>query len=155
MPHDQSPHDHSHDHDHAHHHHHHHHAPGHNSRAGAPMHLHSHMSAEDEAAELQALSSQFIEGFASATDKAAFLRLAGVPLEIESETGGAVLKLVDVSVKTEWRVGAASPAFGSQELSYLPYPGDLIRERVNCAFTYVSLRERRDVDLREFLLKAR
>lgn len=124
---------------------------GHNGPEGAPYHLHSHLSSEDEAAELQALTAQFIEGFTQATDKAAFLRLAGVPLAIQSDGDAAALKLVDVSITHQWQVGAASPAFGSAELSYLPYPGDLIKERVNCTFVYVSLRERKDVDLRAFL----
>ena len=124
---------------------------GHNREQAAPFHLHSHLSPDDEAAELQALTAQFIEGFAQATDKAAFLRIAGVPLEIPSQTIGAALKLVDVSITHQWQVGAASPAFGSDELSYLPYPGDLIRERVNCVFVYVSLKDRQDVDLRAFL----
>ena len=131
MPHDHHPHDHNH----------------------PPTHLHSHMVEDDAAEEVRALSAQFIEGFRAATDKAAFLRLAGVPLEIESETGGETLKLVDVSVKTEWAVGAASPAFGGGGLSYLPYPGDMIKERTNCALTYVSLTERRDLDLREFVAR--
>lgn len=109
------------------------------------------MSPDDEAAELQALTAQFIEGFTQASDKAAFLRLSNVPLEIPSPSDGAILKLVDVSITHQWQVGAASPAFGSEELAYLPYPGDLIKERVNCAFVYVSLKERRDVDLRAFL----
>ncbi|MEL6278757.1 MAG: hypothetical protein AAFR28_07745 [Pseudomonadota bacterium] len=157
MPHDHlqdHKHDHDHDHRHAHGHDHTHthtHGPGHNGAEGAPYHLHSHMSPDDEAAELQALTAQFIEGFTQATDKAAFLRLAGVPLEIPSDSGAGALKLVDVSITHQWQVGAASPAFGSDELSYLPYPGDLIKERVNCALIYVSLKERRDVDLRTFL----
>ncbi|MEL6977471.1 MAG: hypothetical protein AAGM38_02185 [Pseudomonadota bacterium] len=131
------------------------HPAGHNGPSDPAHHLHSHMTPEDEAAELQALSAQFIEGFAAASDKAAFLRIAGVPLEIESETGGAKLKLVDVSVTSQWQVGAASPAFGSAELAYLPYPGEMIRERTNCALTYVSLTERRDMDLRAFLSAGR
>ncbi|MEO1291516.1 MAG: hypothetical protein AAFV62_01580 [Pseudomonadota bacterium] len=147
------PHDHAHSHDHAHHQHHH--GAGHNGPDGAPYHLHSHLSPEDEAAELQALTAQFIEGFTQATDKAAFLKLAGVPLEIAGAEDGAVLKLVDVSISHQWQVGAASPAFGSAELSYLPYPGDLIQERVNCSFVYVSLHDRRDVDLRSFLADQR
>lgn len=115
------------------------------------MHLHSHMAPDEEAAELQALSAQFIDGFVKAEDKAAYLKLAGVPLEIDSDEGGATLKLVDLSIASQWRIGAASPAFGSAELSYLPYPGDMIKERVNCALTYVSLTERKDVDLRDYL----
>lgn len=126
--------------------------PGHNAPA---RHLESHAPQRDEASDLQALSAQFIEGFRTASDKAAFLRLAGVPLEIESESGGPPLKLIDVSVSSQWSVAAASPAFGGGALSHLPYPGDMIKERINCAFTYVSLKERRDLDLRAFLAAAK
>jgi len=58
-------------------------------------------------------------------------------------------------VETAWQVGAASPAFGSAELSYLPFPGTMIRERTNCALVYVSKQERRDLDLREFMQQRR
>ena len=124
---------------------------GHNHEGSAPLHLHSHLPLDHETAEVQALAAQFIEGFTQASDKAAFLRLAGVPLSISSAANGAELKLVDVTITHQWQVGAASPAFGSAELSYLPYPGDLISERVNCSLVYVSLKERTDVDLRTFI----
>ncbi|WP_413204112.1 hypothetical protein [Rhodospirillum sp. A1_3_36] len=115
------------------------------------MHLHSHMEPEDEAEELRLLTSQFIDGFRSAKDKAAYLRLAGVPLEIADDAGGPPLKLVDLSLKTEWQVGTASPSFGSRELSYLPFPGAMIQERENFHFIYVSLDRRVDRDLRLFI----
>ena len=97
MPHDHHSHaqDHSHDHGHPH-------GPGHNHRTGhthaadAPMHLHSHMEQEDAATEIGMLCDQFIEGFRDATDKATFLRLAGVAFEIPGGAGGPSLKLVDV-----------------------------------------------------------
>lgn len=130
------PHDHHHPHDHNHAH---------------PDHLHSHMAPEDEAADLQVLSAEFIEGFRTARDKQAYLRLAGVPLQIEDPGGGPSLKLVDVALTTEWQVGTATPSFGSAELSYLPFPGPMIRERTNLAFLYVSLTCKETVDLRTFL----
>ena len=102
-------------------------------------HLHSHLPPEDEAAELQVLATQFIDGFAEAKDKMAYLRLAGVPLERPQPGGAAMMKLVDVQLTTEWQVGTASPSFGSRELSYLPYPGEMVTERTNMAFVYVSL----------------
>ncbi|MEO1276337.1 MAG: hypothetical protein AAFV96_13430 [Pseudomonadota bacterium] len=114
-------------------------------------HLHSHMGEQDAAAELQVLTTQFIDGFREARDKAAYLRLAGVPLEIADPQGGAPLKLVDVTLRTDWQVGSAAPSFGTRELSYLPFPGSMIAERTNLAFVYVSLDRRRDVDLRDFL----
>ena len=114
-------------------------------------HLHSHFKPEDEAADLQVLAAQFIDGFASATDKMAYLRLAGVPLERASKDGGPSLKLVDVALTTEWQVGTASPSFGSRELSYLPYPGEMVTERTNMNFVYVSLDTKELMDLRSFL----
>jgi hypothetical protein len=105
----------------------------------------------DAAADLQILASQFIEGFVQARDKTSYLRLAGVPFERPSGHGAAALKLVDVELATEWQVGTASPSFGSRELSYLPYPGEMVRERSNMSLIYVSMDERSTVDLRDFL----
>ena len=139
------PHDHPHHHDHEHPHHH---GPGHNH--AHPDHLHSHMEPGDAAADLQALTTQFIDGFTAAKDKPAYLKIAGVPLEIGGGDTPA-LKLVDVELRTEWEVGTASPSFGSRELSYLPFPGEMITERTNMGFVYVSMAEKRVVDLREFL----
>ncbi len=129
--------------------HHHPHGPGHNH--AAPDHLDSHPHGPDRAADLQVLTAQFIDGFREARDKSAYLRIAGVPLEIADADGGPALKLVDIELRTEWQVGAASPAFGSRDLSYLPYPGEMITERTNMGFVYVSLSTRRVWDLRDFL----
>lgn len=129
------PHDHPHDHNHAH---------------GAD-HLHSHMDHPDRGEALRALAAEFIEGFRAAKDKIAYLRLAGVPLALPDAGGGPSLKLVDVQLTTEWQVGTASPSFGSRELSWLPFPGPMVSERVNMGFVYVSLEEKRVVDLRDFL----
>ncbi len=114
-------------------------------------HLHSHLKPEDEAAELQILAEQFIDGFVAAKDKMSYLRLAGVPLERTQPGGAASTKLVDVQLTTEWQVGTASPSFGSRELSYLPYPGEMVTERTNLSFVYVSLDTKELVDLRSFL----
>ena len=114
-------------------------------------HLHSHLPPEDAAAELQVLATQFIDGFVQAADKTAYLRLAGVPFERPGAGGATALKLVDVSLTTEWQVGTASPSFGSRELSYLPFPGEMVRERTNMALVYVSTEEKSLLDIREFL----
>ena len=114
-------------------------------------HLHSHLKPEDEAAELQVLAEQFIDGFTQAKDKMSYLRLAGVPLERKEPGGELMMKLVDVQLTTEWQVGTASPSFGSPELSYLPYPGEMVTERTNLGFVYVSLRTKDVLDLRSFL----
>lgn len=138
-----------HDHPHPHHHDHAPHGAGHNHADGD--HLHSHMHAEDAAADLQVLATQFIDGFVTAADKAAYLRLAGVPFEKPGVGGATALKLVDVELRTEWQVGTASPSFGSRELSYLPYPGSMVTERTNMALVYVSMDEKVAVDIRDFL----
>ena len=133
MPHD-APHDHAHH--------------GHNHPQD---HLHSHLPPEDAAADLQVLATQFIDGFVQAADKTAYLRLAGVPFERPGRGGATALKLVDVSLTTEWQVGTASPSFGSRELSYLPFPGEMVRERTNMALIYVSMDEKTLLDVRDFL----
>jgi len=136
-------------HDHAHHHHHDlHHPHDHNH---PDEHLHSHMHGPDAAAELQVLTAQFIDGFVQAKDKMSYLRLAGVPLEKPGRDDGPSLKLVDVRLTTEWQVGTASPSFGSRELSYLPFPGEMVEERTNMALVYVSLEEKRLDDIRDVL----
>jgi hypothetical protein len=114
-------------------------------------HLHSHLKPEDEAAEIRVLATQFIDGFIQAADKTAYLRLAGVPFERRGSTGAKALKLVDVSLTTEWQVGTASPSFGSRELSYLPFPGEMVSERTNMALVYVSMDEKSLLDIRDFL----
>lgn len=144
MPHDH-PHHHHHDHDHAPHGH------GHNHPHGD--HLHSHMHDQDEAADLQVLAAQFIDGFLQAKDKSSYLKLAGVPFERPSKAGAKSLKLIDVELKTDWQVGTASPSFGSRELSYLPFPGEMIRERTNMSLIYVSMDEKSVLDIRDFLFQ--
>ncbi len=141
MPHDHS--HHHHDHDHAHHGH------GHNHAHGD--HLHSHMHHEDEAADLQVLATQFIDGFLQAADKTSYLKLAGVPFERPGAGGATALKLIDVELKTDWQVGTASPSFGSRELSYLPFPGQMVQERTNMSLVYVSMDEKSVLDIRDFL----
>jgi hypothetical protein len=120
-----------------------------------PDHLHSHLPPEDAAAELQVLATQFIDGFMHAADKTTYLRLAGVPFERPGKGGAKALKLVDVELKTDWQVGTASPAFGSRELSYLPFPGEMVSARTNMGFVYVSIEEKQTVDLRDFLSERR
>src|SRR6056297_4214708 len=116
-------------------------------------HLHSHLPPEDAAAELQVLATQFIDGFVQAADKTSYLRLAGVPFERPGQGGATALKLVDVELKTEWQVGTASPSFGARELSYLPFPGEMVRERTNMCLVYVSMDEKSTLDIRDFLLQ--
>lgn len=139
-------HDHHHD-DHGHHHAHH----GHNSAAAD--HLHSHFHGNGAAArreEIQALAGVFIDGFRKADDKTSYLRLARIPFERRG-SDGLTMRLVDVEIVAAFQVGTASPGFGSRELVYMPYPGEMVRERTTMRFTYVSVTEREDVDLLELL----
>ena len=117
----------------------------------APDHLHSHVDDADRADELQILAAEFIAGWRASEDKAAYLRLAGAPMEIADDQGGPPLKLVDVTIESAWQVAAASPAFGRRELNHQPYPGPMIAERTNMKFVYVSLDRRAEVDLRGWL----
>lgn len=140
-------------HDHPQHHHddHHHHDHPPHDHNQSEDHFHSHMHGTDRAAELQVLTAQFIDGFIQAKDKMSHLRLAGVPLEKPGTSGGPSLKLVDVRLTTEWQVGTASPSFGSRELSYLPFPGEMVVERTNMELVYVSMREKQLEDIRHFI----
>jgi len=149
MPHDYTD-GHTHDHDHHHNHDHAPHGAGHNHAHGD--HLHSHMHEQDEAADIQVLATQFIDGFMQAKDKSSYLKLAGVPFERPSASGAKALKLIDIELKTEWQVGTASPSFGSRELSYLPFPGEMVQERTNMSLIYVSMDEKSLLDIRDFLL---
>ncbi|WP_058248699.1 hypothetical protein [Tropicibacter naphthalenivorans] len=147
MPHDRHHHhghDHGHDHGHAHH-------PHDHNHPHDADHLHSHMHHHDDAADLQVLAAQFIDGFVQAKDKTFYLKLAGVPFERPGKGGAKALKLVDVELTTDWQVGTASPSFGSRELSYLPFPGEMVRERTNMSLVYVSMDEKASLDLRDFL----
>jgi hypothetical protein len=126
-------------------------APSHGHNRAHGEHLESHMPPEDAASELQVLTAQFIDGFIQAADKTSYLRLAGVPFERPGIGGARVLKLVDVELKTEWQVGTASPSFGSHELSYLTFPGEMVHARTNLGLVYVSMDEKTVLDIRQFL----
>ena len=126
--------------------------PGHNLPDAD--HLHSHLHPEDEVANLQILTTQFIDGFVNATDKTSYLRLAGVPFEIDGSSGPKTLKLVDVEMSTSWQVATASPSFGSRELSYLSFPGAMVSERTNMLLAYVSTDEKVTTDVRDFVKRA-
>ncbi|MEM7461753.1 MAG: hypothetical protein AAF362_03655 [Pseudomonadota bacterium] len=143
--------DHHHDHDHQYDHDHHHHTgPGHNH---GHDHLHSHLhgdSAHERSEEIKVLTTAFVEGFRAADDKTSFLRLAGIPFH-RVGSDGLKMHLVDASIVSNWQIGTASPAFGSRELSYLPYPGNMVTERETMTFTYVSLTERSDIGLVDLL----
>jgi hypothetical protein len=151
--------DHAHHHDHAHagghdHDHHHPHGPGHNHPHGHGEHLHSHLHgdvAKERQEELRVLATAFLDGYRKAGDKTSFLRVAGVPFK-RTGSDGLAMHLVETRIESRWQLGTASPAFGSRELVYLPYPGEMVSERETMTFTYVSLSERADIDLTEILV---
>ena len=90
----------------------------------------------DEAAEAaSALERAFIEGFRGASDRAGFLRLAGVPLEATID-GVPGFKLMAVQITDSVAVGAANPGFGTSALVYHPYPAALMRQETTLVFVY-------------------
>lgn len=149
-----------------HHHHGHGHAHSHDHGHNHPpdhQHLHSHPHADPHAAapgqardDDALLADALMEGFDAAEDKPSFLRMARIPDHLHGPDG-ELLRLVDVEMRYAYQVGTASPAFNAAELVYLPFPASLVRERATMNFVYVSLRSRRDVDLREMvsILKGR
>lgn len=143
--HDDAGHDHDHNHDHPHVH-----GEGHNHPVGPE--LHSHLRGSHGREDLQALAETFIDGFRAAEDKTSYLRLAGVPDQVEG-TDGLARRLVDVTIMDGYQVATASPAFGSREMVYLPFPGSMIHPRTTLTFVYVSLTGRSDVDLVDFLAR--
>ncbi|MEO1701154.1 MAG: hypothetical protein AAFR71_03805 [Pseudomonadota bacterium] len=131
---------------------HHEHGVGHNhSHDHDHMHSHVHTDPKKEREDrLVALAASFISGFRDAEDKPAFLELAGIANHRHG-TDGLKMHLVDAVVETKWQLGTASPAFGSKELAYLPYPAAMVSARETMTFVYVSLTERADVDLLDIL----
>ena len=113
--------------------------------------LHSHISETDKNRDILILSSEFIEGFTHSSDKMAYLKISGFPDELASETGGPPLKLINARVETCWQIGTASPSFGRAELTYLPYPKELVTFATNMIFTFVSLDEKQELDLLQWI----
>ncbi len=132
------------------------HAHGHN-HPPEHQHLHSHPHADPHAAapgqtrdDDSLLADALMEGFEAAEDKPSFLRMARIPSHLHGAEG-EVLRLVDVELRYAYQVGTASPAFNAEELVYLPFPANMVRERADMIFVYVSLRSRRDVGLTEMV----
>ena len=115
--------------------------------------LRSELGRVDSKQDILTLSSEFIDTFSQSKDKASFLKLSGIPLEILSDNGGPVLKLINAKIETDWHLGTAGPSFGSTELSYLPYPGELITSATNMIFTYVSIREKIERNLIDWIVE--
>ena len=102
--------------------------------------LHSHISERDKNNDILTLSSEFIEGFTHSSDKMAYLKISGFPNELASSTDGPPLKLINARVETCWQIGTASPSFGRTELTYLPYPKELVTFVTNMIFLMINLK---------------
>ena len=96
------------------------------------------------------MATAFLDGYRKADDKTSFLRIAGILFKRKG-SDGLSMHLVETRIESKWQLGTASPAFGSRELVYLPYPGEMVTGRETMTFTYVSLSERADVDLFKIL----
>ena len=101
-------------------------------------------------AQYHAVEDAFIAGFRGAPDKAGFLALARIPLELMAEAGPG-LKLLEVVIEDSFEVGRASPGFASRELVYHPLPGKLVTSRTRLAFRYVSSERLEELSLAEVL----
>lgn len=90
------------------------------------------------------LERAFVEGFRAASDRASFLRLAGIPLEAAiGDIAG--FKLMEVRITDSVAVGAANPGFGTETLVYHPYPAALMRQETVLVFVYRTAREVREL----------
>ena len=130
--------------------------PGHN-HPPSEKHLHSHPHDRPAAAttgelrdEDALLADALMDGFDAAEDKASFLRMASIPFRLDAADGQS-LQLVDVELRYAYQVATASPGFNGGELIHMPFPASMIRERATMVFVYVSLQERRDIDLSEMI----
>lgn len=95
-------------------------------------------SSAGETPDIDPLEAAFIRGFREAADIQAFLRLAGVPFEIDVDGTGA--KLVRLCIEAETEVGSTAPGFASRELVYHPLPHALCRTVERVTLVYLSPR---------------
>ena len=100
--------------------------------------------------QYHAVEDAFIAGFRTAPDKAGFLALARIPLEL-ADGDGPSLKLLEVILAESFEVGRASPGFGSRELVHHPLPGKLVTSRTSLSFRYVSIARAHALSLAEVL----
>ncbi len=91
-------------------------------------HHHHHTSAGD----LAILEQAFIAGFTTAHDPQAFLKLAGIALQLDAAN------LVDVRVEHTCTVGVVSPGFATTDLAYQPLPHELTQKSSHVVFVYVG-----------------
>lgn len=88
------------------------------------------------AEEIKLLEQAFVDGYRKAQDKLGFLKLAGIPMELELEDKPPS-KLIEVKVADTFTVGTAGPGFGSTELVYHPLPGEMVSAETTLDFLFV------------------
>jgi hypothetical protein len=115
----------------------------------AHSHSHDHHHDHDDRDLVEAA---FVEGFRHTDDKANFLRLARIPVELTLD--GAPYHLVRVRLEDDWEVGAVSRAFSAPSLAYHPLPGKMIAATPTLRFVYVSAADRRELSFAEVMDRA-
>ena len=102
------------------------------------------------AEEIKLLERVFVDGYRKAEDKLGFLRLSGIPMELDVE-GQPPAKLVEVKVAETFTVGTAGPGFGSEELVYHPLPGEMVTSESVLEFLFVHAKGKETYSLNQLL----
>lgn len=102
------------------------------------------------AEEIKHLEQAFADGYRSATDKLGFMRLMGIPMEVQVE-GQPPSKMVEVKMTQAFTVGQAGPGFGSAELVYHPLPGKMVTDKCALEFVFVHAKGMHTLSLAELL----
>ena len=89
-----------------------------------------------DAEDIKLLERTFVDGYRRAEDKLGFLKLSGIPMELERD-GRAPSKLIEVQINDAFTVGSAAPGFGSKELVYHPLPDEMVTLETALAFLFV------------------
>ncbi len=88
--------------------------------------------------EIKLLEKAFVDGYRKAEDKLGFMRLSGIPMELAPH-GRPARKLVKVTVSDTFTVGSAGPGFGSRDLVYQPFPGEMVTSETALEFLFVHV----------------
>lgn len=89
--------------------------------------------------ELKVLEEVFIQGYRDSSDKLGFMRLSGIPMELDLD-GQPPSKLVEVKISETFTVGQAAPGFGSSELVYHPLPSKMVTSLSVLEFIFIHAR---------------
>lgn len=100
--------------------------------------------------EIKLLEQVFVDGYRRSTDKLGFLRLSGIPLELDGEEQAAC-KLIEVKISDTFTVGTAAPGFGSDELVYHPLPSEMVNNETALKFIFVHAKGTETFSLNQLL----